>query len=112
MALDGRAGIDDLANAPGELAGDELALAAETQLLLAQDRDDDRLQDHDHESDRAQPDALHQDEGQRGEGLAEQEDRLDEGVADEATDRLDLVLDHAGDFGRFDGADILGPKPH
>ena len=52
-----------------------------------------------------EPDALHHDEDQRRQRLAQQEDRLDEGVADEAADRLDLVLDHARDLGRLDRAD-------
>ena len=43
--------------------------------------------------------------------LAAEQRRLHEGVADEAAQRLDLVLDHGGDFGRLDALELtLGGK--
>ena len=42
----------------------------------------------------------------RRQRLAAQEHRLDEGVADEAAERLDLVLDHGGELGLLDLAEV------
>ena len=56
----------------------------------------------------AEPDVLHHDEDERREGLRAQEDGGDEGVADEAADRLDLVLDDGGRLGGLDRAQGLG----
>ena len=50
---------------------------------------------------RPEPDVLHHDEDDRRQRLAAEEHRLDEGVADEAADRLDLVLDHGRELGRL-----------
>ena len=58
----------------------------------------------------AHPEALDEDEEQRGHRLGRQEGRLDEGIADEAADRLDLVLDHAGGLRRLDRRDVLRPE--
>ena len=46
----------------------------------------------------AEPEALGQDEGEGRQRLAAEEGRLHEGIADEAAQRLHLVLDHGGDF--------------
>ena len=53
------------------------------------------------DGDRAQPEILDDDEDQRRRRLAAEQRRLHEGVADEAAERLDLVLHHGRDFGRL-----------
>ena len=47
-----------------------------------------------------------EDEDERGQRLAAEEDRLHEGIADEAAERLHLVLDHGGDLGLLDLAEM------
>ena len=93
-----RRAVDGFGDAPGELAGRQLAFTPEPQDGLAQ-RGDDRQLKHKHaDCDQAEIDALRQDEQERGQRLAAEEGRLHEGIADEAAERLDLVLDHGGDF--------------
>src|SRR5690606_27354241 len=100
--VDRRRCFDDLADPSGEMARGNLPFPAEPDLLAPQPGDDDRLDHHDGESDHPQPDALDEYEGEGGQRLRSEEYRLDERVADEAADRLDLVVDHAGRFGRLD----------
>ena len=84
-----------------------MSLTPKAHLFASQDRNDDGLQNDDGEGHEAQPDVLHQDEQQGGQGLGAEKGWLDEGVADEAADRLDFIVNHRGRFGRFDGADFL-----
>ena len=102
------AAVDALGDPPGELTGRDLAAPAERQHRLAQDRDDDHLQRQHEHRDAAQPHALAEDEDQRGDRLAAEEGGLDEGVADEAAERLDLVLDHGRHLGLLDLAQMAG----
>ena len=60
--------------------------------------------------DEPEREALQQDEGHGGEGLAAEEHRGDEGLADEAAHRLDLVLHHAGDFRRLGPPELAHGK--
>ena len=53
-----------------------------------------------------QQEVLHHDEDDRRQRLAAEEHRLHEGVADEAAERLDLVLDHGGELGLLDLAEV------
>ena len=98
--------VGGLGDAAGQQAGRQLALAAEHQHRPAQPRDDRHLhrQQHDHD-DRQQP-VLHHDEDDRRQRLAAEEHRLHEGVADEAAERLDLVLDHGRELGLLDLAEV------
>ena len=54
----------------------------------------------------AEQPVLHHDEDDGRQRLAAQEHRLHEGVADEAAQRLDLVLDHGGELGLLDLAEM------
>ncbi len=92
--------FDDLADAARELPRRQLARAPEHEQPAAQPRYEDNLYGHDGAGDEAERDALHQDEGHRRDGLADQVGGLHEGVADEAAERLHLVLHHGGDFRR------------
>ena len=65
----------------------------------------------DRDGDRAQPEILDDDEDQRRRRLAAEQRRLHEGVADEAAERLDLVLDHGGDFGALDALEDARREP-
>ncbi len=49
---------------------------------------------------------LHHDEDDGRQRLAAEEHRLHEGIADEAAQRLDLVLDHGGELGLLDLAEV------
>ena len=106
--VDGLDAVDDLADPPGEPAGGELALLSEPQELAAQPRDDDEL-DADHaRRHQAEPEILHHDEDERGRGLRAEKGRQDERVADEAADRLDLVLDDGRGLGGLHVAKRIG----
>ena len=94
--------VEDLGDAPGELAGGQLALLAEAQELAPQAGNDRELDGDHRQRHQAEPDVLHHDEDQRRDGLHAQEDRRDEGIPDEAADRLDLVLDDRCGLGGFD----------
>ena len=59
-------------------------------------------------SDKSQPEALDHDEDQRGQRLAAEQRGLYEGVADEAAERLHLVLHHGRDFGRLHPLELVG----
>ena len=98
--------VGRLGDAAGELARRDLALAAQHEHRLAQPRDDRHLHRQQHDDDDAQQPVLHQDEDDRRQRLAAQEHRLHEGVADEAAERLDLVLDHGGELGLLDLAEV------
>jgi hypothetical protein len=81
-------------------------LPVQAQDRLAQLRNEKGLTQHDHRGHHAQPDVLHHDERQGRQCLAAEEGRRDEGVADEAAERLDLVLDHGRDLGLLDLAHL------
>ena len=104
--------VDDLADAPGEPARGELALLAESQELAAKPRDDEELHPDDAGRDEAEPDVLNQDEDQRRGRLGAEEQGQDERVADEAADRLDLILDDGGRFRGLDGAQGFRREAH
>src|SRR5262249_45524823 len=55
----------------------------------------------------AEEDALREQEVERRQGGADQIGRRDVGLADEAADRIHLVLDHGGDFGLLHLAEIV-----
>ena len=99
--VDAHAGdaLDDLADAAGELAGGQLPRPPEHQQPAPQPRDQHDLDADDRAGDQAERDALHQDEHHGGDRLADEVGGLHEGVADEAAERLHLVLHHGGDFG-------------
>ena len=99
MGVDRGNAVDDLADAAGELARGDLALAAEPDQPPAHARYHHALHGDDADGDGAQPEILHDDEDQRRRRLSAEQRRLHEGVADEAAERLDLVLHHAGHFG-------------
>src|SRR5262249_15572071 len=90
--------VDAFGDASGKLPRGQLSLAAEPQDGLAQRRDNRPLQGQDADGDPTPGDTLRHNERQGREGLAAKEGRLHEGIADEAAERLDLVLDHGGDF--------------
>lgn len=93
--------VEHLGDAPGQGAGRDLALAAETDDLPPQPRDHGHLHG-DHAAGRdTEPDVLHHDEGQRRRGLRAQEHRHHDRVADEGADRLDLVPDDRRGLGGF-----------
>ena len=96
--------VDDLADAAGKRARRQLPFAAKADQPLAHLRDDDKLNRDDPRGDHAEPEALDDDEDQRRQRLAAKQRGLHEGVADEAAERLDLVLDHGGDFGGLHAA--------
>ena len=98
--------LDDLADTAGELARGELALSPQPQDRHAQARDQDGLHQHDGAGDQPEPEGLHHDEDHGGDGLAAKEGGGDEGVADEAAQRLHLVLDHGGDLRRLHAPDL------
>ncbi len=83
---------------PDKFACRQLALAAKFKQALAHARDDNALDGDDGRSDHAKPEILHDDEDKRSERLAAEECRLDKGIAGKAAHRLDLILDHRGDF--------------
>ncbi len=70
------------------------------------------MPDADHEGgDEAEPEVLHEDEGKRGQRLAAEEGGGNEGIAGEATERLDLVLDHGGDLGPLHALELGRGEP-
>jgi hypothetical protein len=75
-------------------------------IVLAQPRDKEGLRQHDPRRHQAEPQALQQDERHGGDRLAAQKGRCDEGIADEAAQRLHLVLDHGGHLGLLDLAHL------
>ncbi len=81
---------------------------AEHQHRLAQPRDDHHLHGEQHDHHEAEDPVLHHDEDDGRQRLAAQEHRLHEGVADEAAERLDLVLDHRRQLGLLDLAEMRG----
>ena len=99
--------VGRLGDAAGKLAGRDLALAPQHEHGPAQTRDDGHLcrQQDDHDDP-----VLHHDEDDGGERLAAEEHRLHEGIADEAAERLDLVLHHGRQFGLLDLAEVRGRK--
>ena len=98
--------VGGLGDAAGELAGGDLALATEHQDRPAQPRNDRHLHAQQHDDDDSEQPALQHDEQDRRQRLATQEHRLDEGVADEAAERLDLVLAHGRELGLLDLAEV------
>ena len=108
MDMDLSDAVGGFGDAAGELARRELAFAAQDQHRFAQPRDDDHLHAQQGHHDEAQQPVLQHDEEDRRQGLAAQEHRLDVGVADEAAERLDFVLDHGGQFGLLDLAEVRG----
>ncbi len=98
--------VDDLADAPRERPRGQLPLATEDQLLAPQPRDHHALDQEQADGDQPEREVLDQDEDDRGQDLATEEHRLNEGVADEAAERLHLVLDHRGDFGALDSTEL------
>ncbi len=108
MDLDGA--VDDLAHPAGQLPRGQLPFAPEHQDALPELGDQEGLQQHDRGRDKPQPNALQYDEGHGRNGLATEEDRRDEGVADEAAQRLDLVLDHGRHFRLLDLAQVENGK--
>ena len=99
VRVDLRRAVDTLGNAPGERTRGELALAAEHEQALSQPRDDDRLHADHGKRDQPEPDLLIDDEEHRRKRLPAEEERRDERFADEAAERLDLVLDHGRHLG-------------
>src|SRR5262249_17228387 len=106
MGMDLGGSVDDFGDASRQLAGRQLALSAEDEDFPAQPGDDQRLDEQDHQRDAAEPEALLQHEKERRQGIAAQESGLNEGVADESAERLHLVLDHRGDLGLLDLAEV------
>ena len=102
--------LDNLADAPGELARGDLAHPPQPQLLAPQRGDDNPLDAEKKHRENAEPDILHDNEEQSREGLQAKKGGLDISVADEGADGLDLILDDAGRLGRFDAADVLGAE--
>src|SRR5215203_4468328 len=102
--VNGLHAVDDLADPAGEAAGGELALLSELQELPAQPRDDGELDAHHAGRHQAEPEVLDHDEDEGGRGLRAEKGRQDERVADEAADRLDLVLDDGRGLGGLDVA--------
>ena len=98
--------VGGLGDAAGQQAGRQLPLAAEHQHRLAQPGDDRHLHCEQHDHDDRQQEVLHHDEDDGGQRLAAEEHRLHEGVADEAAQRLDLVLDHGRELGLLDLAEV------
>ena len=98
--------VGGLGDAAGKLARGDLALLAQDQDRLAQPRDDHHLHRQQRDHHQTQHPVLHHDEDDRRQRLAAQEHRLHEGVADEAAERLDLVLDHGGELGLLDLAEM------
>ena len=100
--VDANAGdaFDELADATGELPRRQLARTAEHEQTAAEPRDEDHLHRDDGARDEPERDALHQDEHHRGDRLAREIGGLHERIADEAAERLHLVLHHRGDLGR------------
>ena len=62
------------------------------------------------DGDQPEREVLDQDEHDRRQDLSTEEHRLNEGIADEAAERLHLVLDHGGDFGALDPAELRRRK--
>ena len=65
----------------------------------------ERLHADDGERDQAEGEVLVEDEEHRRHGLAAEEQRCDQRLADEAAERLDLVLDHGRHLGGLDPAE-------
>ena len=91
--------LDDLADPAGQRARGELALPPEHEQPPPQPRDEHDLHADHGGRDQPKRDALHQDEDHRRQRLAQEIGRLHEGVADEAAERLHLVLHHGRHFG-------------
>ena len=102
--------LDTLGDAPGERPRGELALAAELELPAPQARNDERLDRHHAERDQAKPDLLVEDEEHGRERLPAEEERRDQRLADEAAERLDLVLDHGRHLGGLDAPEARQRK--
>ena len=98
--------VGGLGDAAGEQAGRQLAGAAQHQHRTAQPRDDRHLHRQQHDHDDAEQEVLHHDEDDGRQRLAAEEHRRHEGIADEAAQRLDLVLDHGGELGLLDLAEV------
>jgi hypothetical protein len=108
MDVDGLDPVHHLADPAGEAPRGELALFAEPEQLAPQARDDGELDADDAPGEEAEPDVLQEDEGERRHRLRAEEGRQYEGVADEAADRLDLVLHDGRRLRRLDRAQGLG----
>ena len=98
--------VDILGDAPGQLPRRQLPLPAELQDALPQQRDHHQLHRQHHHRDQAKPHVLYEDEGEGGQRLSAEERRRDIGIADEAAQRLHLVLDHGRDFRLLDLAEV------
>ena len=81
-------------------------MAPEHQDALPELGDQESLHQHDRGRDKPQPNALHEDKDHGRYGLAAEKNRRDEGVADEAAQRLHLVLDHGRHFRLLDLAQM------
>src|SRR5215210_2730966 len=103
--------VDDLADSPGEAPRGDLALPGKPQELTPQPRDEGHLGGDDGPGQNTKPDALKEDEQERGCGLGSKKDRQDESVADKGADRFDLILDDRRSFRRLDRAQGLGREP-
>ncbi len=85
-----------------------MPLPAETDQPLAHLRNDDELHGNDAGRNQTKPEALQNDEDQRCQRLPAEQRRLHEGIADEAAERLHLILDHRRDFRRLDALEMPG----
>ena len=83
MGVDLHRTVDQLADAPGQGARRQLALAAQDQDPAAQLGDNEGLHEDDCRRHQAQPHRLHDDEGHGRDRLPAQEGRRHEGIADE-----------------------------
>ena len=104
MDLDGA--LDALGDPARQLARGDLPLLRQHQQAPAHPGDDDRLHDDHPESNHAEEDVLVEDEEKRSQRLPAEEQGRDDRLADEAPERLDLVLDHGRHLGRFDPAEV------
>ncbi len=114
--------VDDLGDMARQFPRRHLPLAAKDDQPAAHARDYGDLDRGHRARDETEPEVLDEDEQQRGQRLTAEQQRLGEGVRREAAERLDLVLDHAGDLARLhlrhaglpetqDAVDELIPDP-
>ena len=96
---------------PGSCARRQLPLAPEHDQPPPHPRDEHDLDRHDHDRYHAEPEILDHDEQHGRQRLAAEQRRLHEGIADEAAQRLDLVLDHGRHFGGLHALEVDRRKP-
>ena len=103
--------VDDFADPARKLASGELPFAPEPiNLLRIRGMSTTWMADN-HGGDKAEPDVLHHDEQHGRQRLAAEQGRLHEGIADEAAQRLHLVLHHGRHFGGFHPLEVMRRKP-